>query len=145
MDNLTQSVTLQEITSTSLQLDWESAVSLSNSTSNQSYTVSCEAQNLSTFMQNIVHHKVRYTIEGLASSTVSGLLPATRYHCCVADSLGGGFEECRVYQTLSGGEGLTPTAAGVLGGFLGAIITVLVALVVMAIIGITLMTIKKKR
>ena len=110
------------------------------------YSVSCEANftNSSSAGLNILSHSVAYTISGDNQThvTVHGLLPSTLYNCCLSDSL---LTECAIARTGSNNDGLSPTSSGVLGAFLGVLLTVLIALTVIAIVVSAMVTVKRKR
>ncbi len=85
-----------------------------------------------------------YTVQGISDTEVVGLMPDTYYSCCISPRPPT-VEDCRVYLTAMEGGGLSPAGAGALGGFLGSLLTVLVALILFVIIAMVTVTVRKKR
>jgi len=106
------------------------------------YSIDCEAD-LTNSTDTILTHNLKYTISGENQThlVIQGLLPATSYNCCVSDFVSE--PECAVETTNA--SGLSPIAAGALGGFLGALLTVIIALTVVTIVVVSLVVVKRKR
>ena len=144
MVNQTSLLTVEEITSTSLTLSWKPQINAFLGATSTGYNLSCEASyrgNLTT--EEVNTHKVSYTLRGTTRQMINGLIPNTRYNCCIANN-GDTIDQC-TNETTSSTAGLTAASAGVLGAFLGALITVIVALVVVAIVVSVLIAVKKQR
>ena len=149
MVNVTHLLTVGDITSTSIALSWNHAINASLNVGAVEYDLSCETRsNWTTALEEVSNHKVSYILRSTTSQVLNGLIPNTYYNCCIATSGGTNtINECTVGQTTSTSTaaGMTLAGAGTLGAFLGILIVVTVALVVVAIVIGSLLALKKQK
>lgn len=145
----TELVLIRTLGSTSIGLKWDFAVETIGKQDIDLYHISCHTQQNLTFplqgQEEILNHMISFDISGnTTTATIQGLLPARSYNCCVtADTA----NSCT--QAMTNGHGqsseISATLAGLVGGILGVVITLMALAVIVAIVMGTVITARRKR